>query len=172
ASESLYSKGAELMQGLWDKIGQWGGKFFNAGKNIVVSIADGIRGAIGTVKDAIGSVVQSIRDYLPFSPAKVGPLKDLNKLNFGGTISESIYNAKKPISDAMADLAQLTLIGYDAIANIESKITYKALPVVQNDLEKRNYGGDTYNFYSPKALTPVESRRQQKKARREVLFEF
>src|SRR5690625_1385880 len=66
------------------------GRFRDAGRRIVTSIADGIRGAIGQVKDAIGNVTSAIRNFLPFSPAKDGPLRDLNKLNFGGTIAESI----------------------------------------------------------------------------------
>lgn len=33
----------------------------------------------------------------------------------------------------------------------------------------KNGGGDTYNFYSPKAITPREARRQMKKAKRDIL---
>ncbi|WP_339283163.1 tape measure protein [Oceanobacillus sp. FSL K6-3682] len=51
--------------------------FFNAGRNIVTSIANGIKGAISKVTGAISGVVQKIRDFLPFSPAKEGPLKDI-----------------------------------------------------------------------------------------------
>ena len=80
------------------------GKFFNAGKNIVNSIANGISSAIGAVTGAIGRVAQKVRNFLPFSPAKEGPLRDLNKLNFGGTISDSIYKAKPKVSRAMGDI--------------------------------------------------------------------
>lgn len=77
------------------------GKFFDAGRNIVNSIANGISSAIGAVTGAIGKVAQKVRNFLPFSPAKEGPLRDLNKLNFGGTISDSIYKAKPKVSRAM-----------------------------------------------------------------------
>lgn len=82
----------------------WGKTFFNAGANIVGMIAGGIKSAIGKVTSAIGDITQKIRNFLPFSPAKEGPLRDLNKLNFGGTISQGIYNAKNQVAGAMNDI--------------------------------------------------------------------
>ena len=96
----------DVIQAIRDKVEEWKERFKTAGSNIVNSIADGIRGAISKVKNAIGDVVQTVRNYLPFSPAKEGPLKDLNRLNFGGTISEAIYNAKRPVANAMNELAK------------------------------------------------------------------
>ena len=78
--------------------------FKNAGKNIVTSIADGIKGAISKVTDAIGNVTQKVRDFLPFSPAKEGPLKDLDKLDFGGTISLGIYDGANEVERAMEEM--------------------------------------------------------------------
>lgn len=81
-------------------------KFFDAGRNIVQSIADGIRNAIGRVTDAIGDVASRVRDFLPFSPAKAGALKDLDKLNFGGTIAESIEKGENEALKAMGNLTR------------------------------------------------------------------
>lgn len=82
----------------------WFRAFGDAGANIVKSIADGIWNAIGYVTDAIGNVAQAIRDFLPFSPAKEGPLRDLNKLNFGGTIADSIHGGRKIVNNAISSL--------------------------------------------------------------------
>ncbi|HZJ98377.1 MAG TPA: phage tail tape measure protein [Tissierellaceae bacterium] len=79
-------------------------KFFNAGRNIATSIADGIRNGIGKVKEAAGNLVSAARRFLPFSPAKEGPLKDLDKLNFSGPISDSI---KKAIPNVQAEMSHL-----------------------------------------------------------------
>lgn len=49
----------------------------NAGSNIVNGIANGIRAAIGAVGSAIGAVTDFISAHLPHSPAKIGPLRDL-----------------------------------------------------------------------------------------------
>src|SRR5690625_27936 len=54
-------------------------RFINAGRYIVNSIADGIKGAIGKVTDAISNVTGKIRDFLPFSPANAGPMMDRNE---------------------------------------------------------------------------------------------
>lgn len=59
---------------LWNKIAS---DALNAGANIVKNIADGIKNAIHFVSDAIGSVTSWISAHLPHSPAKVGPLRDL-----------------------------------------------------------------------------------------------
>ena len=79
-------------------------RFKDAGRRIVTSIADGIRGAISKVTDAIGSVTQKVRNFLPFSPAKEGPLKDLDKLNFGGTISMGIEAGTDDVQKAMNEM--------------------------------------------------------------------
>ncbi len=92
-----------VMQGIVDTIKGWFGSFASAGANIVGMIADGIMGAIGKVTSAIGSVTAKIREFLPFSPAKQGALRDIHKLNFGGTIADSIdRDAYKPIQAVKA----------------------------------------------------------------------
>lgn len=50
-----------------------------AGANIVNGIANGIRGAIGAVGSAISAVTSFITSHLPSSPAKIGPLVNLQK---------------------------------------------------------------------------------------------
>lgn len=73
-----------------DAVRNFFGRFRDAGRRIITSIADGIKSAISSVTNAISSVTQAVRRFLPFSPAKEGPLKDLDKLDFGGPITDSI----------------------------------------------------------------------------------
>src|SRR5712672_30502 len=80
------------VQGL---LGMIGGFFTNLasqaltwGSNIVKGIADGITSAIHWVTSAISSVGQAIANFLPHSPAKEGPLVDLE--NTGTEISNQI----------------------------------------------------------------------------------
>ena len=104
AASGVASAVTTVMQGAYDAITGWFSNFMSAGANIVGMIADGIKGAVGKVTGAISDVVSKIREYLPFSPAKTGPLKDIHRLNFGGTIADSIYrDAHKPLK-AMQDL--------------------------------------------------------------------
>ena len=71
------------------------------GRNIVTSLANGIKGAVGKVTGAIGSITAKIRGFLPSSPAKEGPLSDIHKLNFGGTIADSMKRQTGTVRRAM-----------------------------------------------------------------------
>ncbi|MBO1909660.1 hypothetical protein J4G37_33280, partial [Microvirga sp. 3-52] len=84
-------------------------KFKNAGKNIVTSIADGIKGAISKVTDAIGNVVQKVRDFLPFSPPKTGPLMDIMDVKWGESIGGGIEKGEGVVAKAMEDILAFDL---------------------------------------------------------------
>lgn len=51
-----------------------GSKLYNAGKNMIQSLIDGIKEMAGKVYDAVEGIVGKVRNLLPFSPAKEGPL--------------------------------------------------------------------------------------------------
>jgi len=84
-----------------------GSTFYNAGKNIVMSIFRGIKDffmyPINKVKDMVGK----IRKYLPFSPAKEGPLRDIHKIRLVETIAESIR--PNSLVDKMRHVAKLSM---------------------------------------------------------------
>lgn len=65
-------------------------KFFEAGGKIVDSIADGIRAKWDQFISFWKNKVQEVRDFLPFSPAKTGPLRDIHRVRLIETIAESI----------------------------------------------------------------------------------
>lgn len=113
----MVSAVSEGIQSAYNTVKGWITDFFNAGSNIVHSIADGIGSAIGAVTGAIGNVVGAVRNFLPFSPAKRGPLRDLNRLNFGGTISDSIYRGEPQITSAMEDILEIPTLEASAIIN-------------------------------------------------------
>jgi TP901 family phage tail tape measure protein len=70
----------------------WAPRLFESGMHLVRTLADGIiAGAAYPVK-AIEDVVRRMRAFLPFSPAKVGPLSDLHRIK----IVEQIATAIKP----------------------------------------------------------------------------
>lgn len=67
-----------------------GERLFTAGQNLINSIVDGIKSKYSAVTDTVGKLAQDIRDFFPFSPAKRGPLRDLNRIKFGETVASSI----------------------------------------------------------------------------------
>jgi len=81
-----------------------GTSFYNAGRGLIEQIIGGISSMAGSVTRKIEEVVGNLRDHLPFSPAKIGPLSDLDKLDFGGPIGDSI---KKAMPKVAADMNML-----------------------------------------------------------------
>lgn len=75
---------------IYNTIASLGERLFTAGQNIINSIVDGIKSKYSAVTDTVGKLAQDIRDFFPFSPAKRGPLRDLNRIKFGETIASSI----------------------------------------------------------------------------------
>lgn len=87
-------------------ISSFGGRFLQAGRNIVGNIANGIRGAVGKVTGAISGVVQKVRDMLPFSPPKdkSSPLRDIHKNGIGTQIASGIEQGQREVNRAMHNL--------------------------------------------------------------------
>ena len=93
AAENLGLKFGKSIANIIVKITELITKIFEFGKKISDMLAQGILSGMGKVTNAIKSVTQTIRDFLPHSPAKTGPLKDLNKIK----IVETIASTLKPI---------------------------------------------------------------------------
>ncbi|PEZ87969.1 hypothetical protein CN376_23050 [Bacillus cereus] len=53
--------------------------FYNSGKGLLSSFVSGITSGFGDAVNAVSRGMSNIRAYLPFSPAKKGPLSDLDK---------------------------------------------------------------------------------------------
>lgn len=74
-------------------------KMFEAGSNLVKSIGDGIDAAWSGFIKKWEDRIQQVRNFLPFSPAKEGPLKDLHRVKIVETLAETI--TPEPIRRAM-----------------------------------------------------------------------
>jgi len=61
--------------------GTW---LFNAGKNIVQGLIDGLLSMLGAVGKIAGQVAQSVKDFFPHSPAKKGPLSGAGSMFYAG----------------------------------------------------------------------------------------
>lgn len=87
--------------------GGLGGSFLKAGKGLIDQMAKGIKNAAKKVIDSVKDIAGKVRDFLPFSPAKEGPLSDLDKLDFGGPIEESILDSEHDVQARMAHMLTL-----------------------------------------------------------------
>lgn len=99
-AKSAVTKGVSNIVGA---IKGWVGKFLSSGKGLLEAftkgIKSGITGAIGAVKKGMSS----IRKFLPFSPAKEGPLSDLDKSgeSFFPTWYEAALKKVSPMTKAI-----------------------------------------------------------------------
>lgn len=84
-------------------------KIVECGIKIPVMIAQGILSGVHKVTEAIKKVTQTIRNHLPHSPAKTGPLKDLHKIKISETIATAIK--PKPISSAISNALNINSYG-------------------------------------------------------------
>jgi TP901 family phage tail tape measure protein len=62
----------------------FGTLLYDAGRNIISGLIKGIRSQLSGVKNAIGDVVSGVKSYLPWSPAKEGPLSGSGSPEIGG----------------------------------------------------------------------------------------
>jgi len=99
AAEKMGVKFGKALADIIVKIVEVIAKVFEFGKKISEMIANGIMAGIGKIKNAISTVTQTIRDFLPHSPAKTGPLKDLHKIKIMETVASTIKPA--PLISAM-----------------------------------------------------------------------
>jgi phage-related minor tail protein len=94
------------------------GRFRSAGVSLMSTLADGIRSGINKAVSAVRNGMASIRAYLPFSPAKVGPLSDLDKSgeSFFPTFASKMNRGVTPMLRAISDgLRQASLITTQAV---------------------------------------------------------
>jgi phage-related protein len=55
-------------------VGNLGSLLYNAGRNVIQGLINGIKSMIGRISGVMGDIAGKIRSFLPFSPAKEGPL--------------------------------------------------------------------------------------------------
>lgn len=76
------------------------------GRRMMDTLAAGMKARAQVVVDQIRATMQQVRDHLPSSPAKTGPLSDIDRLKFGETIARSIR--PDPMVRAMRSAAAAT----------------------------------------------------------------
>ncbi|MFT4098180.1 MAG: hypothetical protein QM651_13765, partial [Rhodoblastus sp.] len=67
-----------------------GQSFYAEGVALMSTLAAGIEAGAAKAVAAVRNVAQQMRDHLPHSPAKVGPLSDLDQVRFSETLASAI----------------------------------------------------------------------------------
>ena len=133
------------MKGMWDGFWAWSGNLYNSGKGLLSSFTNGVRQGFNGAINAVYDGMKSIRQYLPFSPAKKGPLSDLDKS--GEAFFPTWYNAamtqvgsmQKAIGGAFSGVANsadvaLAGTGLEAFTGGSTSVTVNHVVTVQGDV--------------------------------------
>lgn len=112
------------VKGFFAEVWHWlraaGTQIFDAGANLVNMLWSGIKSVASKPVQAFRSIVQHIRDHLPFSPAKVGPLKDLHRVKMMETLASSMQAAPaiRAMRTALAAAVAMPVIASTGTAGI------------------------------------------------------
>ena len=96
-----FQSAIDFITGLPQKALKWGSDFING-------IADGIRGAIGAVTDAVSGVADKIRSFLHFSRPDEGPLREYEKWmpDFVEGLVKGIHQTEGKVAEAVKSMAK------------------------------------------------------------------
>lgn len=121
------------------------------GADIIIGIADGIKGAISKVTDAVSGVADKIRSFLHFSVPDEGPLTDfqswmpdfMSELAFGiGENEDTVLEKVKSLASGISTLIKgATATAATAAGGAVSK-TSNTTNVTQNNTFNNSYSGN------------------------------
>jgi len=110
-AEDMVGKVVSFFEGLPRRIlsavGDLGSLLFSAGERVIEGLINGITSQIGEVGSAMSGIVGEIKNFLPFSPAKKGPLSgsgspDKSGLSITRMLAQGITSGTGNVSSAMA----------------------------------------------------------------------
>ncbi|WP_344014143.1 phage tail tape measure protein, partial [Nocardiopsis exhalans] len=86
-------------------LGNLGSLLTGAGRNVIQGLINGIKSMIGSVGSTMSNVASTIRSYLPFSPAEVGPMSgngapEVSGARIAETLGEGILSELAAIDRA------------------------------------------------------------------------
>jgi len=101
------------------------GKFWEAGKNLVLYLWEGIKHYAMLPVNAVMDISKKIRNLWPFSPAKEGPLRDIDKagLGFANQIAYGIEMGTGKIKRAAAAAGMTAAIALSTGMSTASDVT-------------------------------------------------
>lgn len=107
---SMISLVASIPGRITSAVGNLGGLLYNAGRNIIQGLINGVTSMIGRLTSAVSGAVQRVRDFLPFSPAKIGPLSGSGAPEASGRriaqgVAAGIQAEQRTVTAAMNSMA-------------------------------------------------------------------
>lgn len=174
AVKSAWDNATQFFKGIFDNIvgvfKNIGSKFMEIGGNIVSGLKDGVANAwgkfTGWIGDKVKGVVSAVKGVLGInSPSKV----------FAGIGENMALGLEKGWDDEYGQIKRHIEGGMSfgtASIGLSSSGLSHGFPVSNAAPQPAGRSGDTYNFYSPKALDPVSAAREMKKAKQQMALGY
>ena len=125
----------------------------------MTSIWEGIKSMASKPIQAIQDVVKKIREYLPFSPAKRGPLMDLHRVKIVETIAQAIKPA--PLVRAMQVTTAAAMMATTPVTPVMTK---PIEPAKINSIFNTQAGGGSVSIVYNPTITIGSGSSQDKQA--------
>lgn len=131
-------------------IGDMGSLLYNAGRRVISGFIDGIKSMIGNVGSAIGGVVGKVKGFLPFSPAKEGPLSGRGNPFYSGQSIGKMLAAglRSQLPTLSATLGGLDL-GMPGIGRAQSAASRANVPPIASASNHGSGGDIVIQFHGP-----------------------
>ncbi|MFW0169295.1 hypothetical protein [Rothia sp. P4278] len=116
----------ELPGKVLNALGNMGSLLVESGKSLIGGFIEGIKGMTGSVTGAVDGLVQKVRDFFPFSPAKRGPFSGTGYTTYSGRALTSDFaaamksqvNKVKAAGEAVANAAYFDAPAINYAANL------------------------------------------------------
>lgn len=172
-------------------------QFVNAGMSIMNSVKEGVQRAWGSLKqwfnnflnDPLGTIKASVSSFIQAGKDIMNGLWEGVK-SVWSSITDWVTEKVNWIIEKFSDILSLFGgLGGSSVGGSSPRGSYATgLDYVPRDMnvrvhegeaivtaeenQKRTSGGDTYNFYSPEALTPVKAAREFKRVKQELALGY
>lgn len=111
--------------GFFSGAGQW---LYNAGKAIIDGLIGGITAMAKKATDAVKNITAGVKNLLPGSPVKEGPLKVLNRGYAGEQIVKMVIGGMESMADPLARTMSDMLVAPDPSGYAAPDVTVRAAP--------------------------------------------
>lgn len=171
AAKDAFNKVKEGFQNVWNAIKTWfseavnypvetikgiGTSLFEAGKSIFTSLWDGMKSIWESITSWVSNAVNWLSEKVQFWKSESA------KMSTGGS------GTTVTVSGSYA--SGLDYVPSDRIVKVHEG---EAILTKQENANRNSgSGGDTYNFYSPVALTPTKAAQEFKRAKQELALGF
>lgn len=162
AIKKWFSKAVDDPVGTIKGIGQ---SMYDAGVSIFTFLWDGLKSVWDKIMGWVGIAVDWIKEKVKFWQ------DESEKVN-NGTSGSKNKGQKSTDGSFLNGLSYVPYNGFTPTLHEGERVLTKEQNLEYNRNGNGASTGDTFNFYSPKALTPAESARQLKKVKRELQMGF